>query len=229
MHPVEQYLSDMGAIRATQAGTGETSYYTALSVLLNEIGSTLNPKVRCVIQLQNKGAGMPDGGMFTADQFKTKAAKQNAGANPLTVLPPSRGVIEVKSPAEDMPGIIASEQIARYWEHYGLVLVTNYRSFTLIGRTPSGEAVELEGFTLAGTEADFWRLAAHPRTCPEPVRERFAEYLHRVMIHNAPLASPQDVAAILASYARDAKARIGHADLPALAGLREALENALGL
>ena len=229
MHPVEQYLSDMGAIRATQAGTGETSYYTALSVLLNEIGSALNPKVRCVIQLQNKGAGMPDGGMFTADQFKTKAAKQNAGANPLAVLPPSRGVIEVKSPAENMPGIIASEQIARYWEHYGLVLVTNYRAFTLIGRTPSGGAVELEGFTLAGTEAAFWRLAAHPRTCPEPVRERFAEYLHRVMIHNAPLASPQDVAAILASYARDAKARIGHADLPALAGLREALENALGL
>ena len=229
MHPVEQYLSDMGAIRATQAGTGETSYYTALSTLLNEIGSTLNPKVRCVIQLQNKGAGMPDGGMFTADQFKTKAAKQNAGANPLAVLPPSRGVIEVKSPAEGMPGILASEQVARYWEHYGLVLVTNYRAFALIGRTPSGEAVELEGFTLAGTEAEFWRLAAHPRTCPEPVRERFAEYLHRVMIHNAPLASPQDVAAILASYARDAKARIGHADLPALAGLREALENALGL
>ncbi|MEI7902518.1 MAG: type ISP restriction/modification enzyme, partial [bacterium] len=229
MNPVEQYLSDMGSIRATQAGTGETSYYTALSTLLNEIGSTLNPKVRCVIQLQNKGAGMPDGGMFTADQFKTKAAKQNAGANPLAVLPPSRGVIEVKSPAEDMPGIIASEQIARYWEHYGLVLVTNYRAFTLIGRTPSGEAVELEGFTLAGTEAEFWKLAAHPRTCPDPVRERFAEYLHRVMIHNAPLASPQDVAAILASYARDAKARIGHADLPALAGLREALENALGL
>jgi hypothetical protein len=229
MHPVEQYLSDMGAIRATQAGTGETSYYTALSTLLNEIGSTLNPKVRCVIQLQNKGAGMPDGGMFTADQFKTKAAKQNAGANPLAVLPPSRGVIEVKSPAEDMPGIIASEQIARYWEHYGLVLVTNYRAFTLIGRTPSGGAVELESFTLAGTEAEFWKLAAHPRTCPDPVRERFAEYLHRVMIHNAPLASPQDVAAILASYARDAKARIGHADLPALAGLREALENALGL
>jgi len=229
MHPVEQYLSDMGSIRATQAGTGETSYYTALSVLLNEIGSTLNPKVRCVIQLQNKGAGMPDGGMFTADQFKSKAAKQDAGANPLAVLPPSRGVIEVKSPAEEMPGILVSEQVARYWEHYGLVLVTNYRAFTLIGRTPSGEAVELEGFTLAGTEADFWRLAAHPRTCPEPVRERFAEYLHRVMIHNAPLASPQDVAAILASYARDAKARIGHADLPALAGLREALENALGL
>jgi hypothetical protein len=49
------------------------------------------------------------------------------------------------------------------------------------------------------------------------------------MTHNAPLAAPQDVAAVLASYARDAKARIEHADLPALAGLREALEHALGL
>jgi hypothetical protein len=138
-------------------------------------------------------------------------------------------VIEVKSPAEDMPGIIVSEQIARYWDHYGLVLVTNYRAFTLIGRTVSGQAVELESFTLAATEADFWKLAAHPRTCPDALRERFAEYLYRAMTHNAPLAAPQDVAAILASYARDAKARIEHADLPALAGLREALEHALGL
>ncbi|MDD3546564.1 MAG: N-6 DNA methylase, partial [Kiritimatiellae bacterium] len=229
MNPVEQYLSDMGAIRSTGAGTVETSYYTALSTLLNEIGKKPSPKVRCVIQLQNKGAGMPDGGMFTADQFRSKAAKEDAGANPLKTLPPSRGVIEVKSPAEDMAGIIASEQIARYWDHYGLVLVTNYRAFTLIGRTATGHAVELESFTLAATEAEFWKLAAHPRTCPDALRERFAEYLYRAMTHNAPLASPQDVAAVLASYARDAKARIEHADLPALAGLREALEHALGL
>ena len=197
MHPVEQYLSDIGAIRATGAGTGETSYYTALSVLLNEIGSKLSPKVRCVIQLKDKGPGLPDGGMFTADQFKSKAAKakENADKTPLAFLPPTRGVIEVKSPAEDMPSIIASEQIARYWDHYGLVLVTNYRIFTLIGRTPSGTPLELESFTLADTEAAFWKLAAQPRTCPAVIRDRFAEYLYRVMIHNAPLTSPQDVAA----------------------------------
>ena len=229
MDPVERYLSDIGEIRATGAGTVETSYYPALSTLLNEIGKRPTPKVRCVIQLQNKGAGMPDGGMFTADQFRSKAAKQNAGANPLETLPPSRGVIEVKSPAEDLADIIASEQIARYWDYYGLVLVTNYRAFTLIGRTATGHAVELERFTLAATEAEFWKLAAHPRTCPDGLRERFAEYLYRAMTHNAPLAKPHDVAAILASYARDAKARIEHADLPALAGLREALELALGL
>lgn len=93
MQPVEQYLRDIGAIRATGAGTGETSYYPALSTLLNEIGSKLSPKVRCVIQLKNKGGGMPDGGMFTADQFKSKTARENANKNPLDILPPTRGVV----------------------------------------------------------------------------------------------------------------------------------------
>ncbi len=172
---------------------------------------------------------MPDGGLFTADQFRSQAARQSTEANPFAVLLPSRGAIEVKAPAEDLKSVIADEQIARYWERYGVVLVTNYRAFTLIGRTVSGQPVELEGFSLADSEAEFWRLAAHPRTCPPAVHQRFNEYLLRVMIHNAPLASPQDVAGILASYARDAKARIEPADLPALAGLREALEQALGL
>lgn len=43
------------------------------------------------------------------------------------------------------------------------------------------------------------------------------------------LASPEDVAWFLASYARDAKARIEGVDLPALSAVREALEEALGL
>jgi hypothetical protein len=101
MNSVEQYLNDMGAIRATGAGTAETSYYTALSTLLNEIGKKPTPNVRCVIQLQNKGAGMPDGGMFTADPFKSKAAKQEAGANPLkNILRPRRqGAHRTRRPA----------------------------------------------------------------------------------------------------------------------------------
>jgi len=86
MNVVEQYLADMGAIRATQAGTGETSYYPALSNLLNAIGASLSPKVRCVMQLQNKGAGMPDGGFFTADQLRVKALKEQTGKNLLSIL-----------------------------------------------------------------------------------------------------------------------------------------------
>jgi hypothetical protein len=37
---------------------------------LNEIGKTLKPRVKCIINLQNLGAGLPDGGFFTQDQFQ---------------------------------------------------------------------------------------------------------------------------------------------------------------
>jgi hypothetical protein len=49
------------------------------------------------------------------------------------------------------------------------------------------------------------------------------------MLQTAPLAAPKDVAWFLASYARDAKARIEGVALPALDTLRAALEEALGL
>lgn len=56
------------------------------------------------------------------------------------------------------------------------------------------------------------------------------EYLKRVLLCAAPLNNPRDVAWFLASYARDARARLAEKpDLPALAALRGALENALGL
>jgi len=51
-----------------------------------------------------------------------------------------------------------------------------------------------------------------------------------VLLQAAPITSPADVAWFLASYARDAKARLEHhSDLPALANIRQALENALGI
>lgn len=49
------------------------------------------------------------------------------------------------------------------------------------------------------------------------------------MVEAAPLASPSDVAWFLASYARDARARIEAIDLPALETVRTALEESLGL
>lgn len=49
------------------------------------------------------------------------------------------------------------------------------------------------------------------------------------MLHAAPLATSQDLAAFLASYARDARIRLENHDLPGLASLREALETALGM
>lgn len=51
-----------------------------------------------------------------------------------------------------------------------------------------------------------------------------------MLLHQAPLAKPEDVAFFLASYARDAMARVEEqATLPAFAELRAALQEALGL
>jgi len=192
--------------------------------LLNEIGKTLKPKVRCVINLANRGAGIPDGGLFTADQIK------KADPNPMTGQKPARGVIEVKGPADEVQKIAHSEQVKRYVREYGLVLVTNLRDFLLVAPGVSGMPYGLEGFTLAKSREDFWALASHPQKTAKEHGERFCEYLKRVMLSNAPLTAPQDVAWFLASYARDSKSRVlNHKDLSALNTVRAALEEALGM
>ena len=226
---VERYLTDIGEIRGTRSNVPETSFYPALERLLTDIGKTLSPKVRCVINLANKGAGLPDGGLFSADQFRRKARDPKTEGNPFLVQNPSRGVIEAKPPSEDVRQVAESEQVERYWKRYGMMLVTNFRAFALIGKGASGQPCILESFALAESEQEFWRLISHPRQAAAAHGERMLEYLKRVLLHNAPLAAPQDVAGILASYARDARLRIERADLPALTTLRQALEDALGL
>ena len=120
-------------------------------------------------------------------------------------------------------------QVTRYWGKYRQVLVTNYRDFVLVGQDLTGQPVKLETYRLAASESAFWEAASHPRRTAQEHGERLVEYLKRVMLHAAPLTGPQDVAWFLASYARDARARLEGKDLPALAGLRAALEEALGL
>ena len=226
---IEQYLTDMVEIYGTRANAPETSFYPALEKLLTHIGQKLNPKVRCVINLANRGAGIPDGGLFTADQFSRKARTAKVDNNPFLAQSPARGVIEAKPLSADVGSIAGTEQVERYWKRYGMVLVTNFRSFALICKGPTGQPCILESFSLADSESDFWRVAAHPKKTATERGERMLEYLRRVLLHNAPLAEPKDVATILASYAHDARLRIEHADLPALANLRHALEEALGL
>ena len=223
MNPLETYFRDLRDIRATGAAVAETSFYPVLSNLLNEIGKTLKPKVRCVINPANTGAGLPDGGLFTADQIKKD------DPDPMKGQAPSRGVMEVKSTAEEVATVAAGEQVERYCKKHGLVLVTNYRDFMLVARDPSGKVSPLESYRLAASEEEFWAAAAHPRTAAEKHGERFTGYLMRAMQHNVPLADPKDLAWFLASYARDALARVKGSNLPALASLRTALEESLGM
>ena len=228
-NPIERYLTDMGEIWRSRANVAETSFYPALERLLTDIGKTLSPKVRCIINPANRGAGLPDGGLFSADQFRRKTGGENNNENPFLVQNPSRGVIEAKPPADDVRRVAGTEQVERYWKRYGMVLVTNFRAFALIGQGPSGKPCALESFSLVESESEFWRLTAHPRLAAAEHGERMLEYLKRVLLLNATLAAPQDVAGILASYAHEALLRIEKADLPALTGLRKALEDALGL
>ena len=57
---VEEYLAELRRIRATGAGTGELSYYPPLNNLLNAVGGSMRPRVSCVSQLAQQGAGHPD-------------------------------------------------------------------------------------------------------------------------------------------------------------------------
>jgi hypothetical protein len=69
----------------------------------------------------------------------------------------------------------------------------------------------------------------NPRQFAQEQEEQFTEYLKRVMLQSASIATPKDLAWFLASYAKDAKARVEKTDLPALETLRTALEEALGV
>jgi len=221
--PVSAYLAELRDIRASGA-VPETSGYGALATLLNDVGHKLKPKVRCTINPRNRGAGIPDGGLFTANQY------QKGGADPLEGQLPARGAIEVKPVGDDVHVVAESEQVRRYLAIYRQVLVTTYRGFVLLGYDLDGQPDILESFSLAATEAGFWALAAHPQGKEaRAAGERLADFLRRVMLRPAPIASPQELAWFLASYAREARARAEERDLPALTTTRKALEESLGM
>ena len=224
-HLLASFLSAAKSVHSTGGGTKETSYYTAINNLLDGAGQQLLPKVRCIMQLKNLGAGNPDGGLFTADQFdrKTGSAKDLGQ--------PSRGVIEVKAPAEPVDDTATTGQITKYWDRYKLVLVTNLRDWLLLGQR-GGQRVTLERFSLATDEPSFWALASQPTKAQTERGQAFEDFLARVLQHNAPLAAPKDLAFLLASYAREARHRVEHATPVAarqLDGLQKSLESSLGV
>ena len=216
---LDLYLDDVRRVRALKAGTAETSYYPALGALLNGVGSQLRPRVFC-LHHPSGDAGIPDFGLFEQAQFRRDEAPTWAA----TVIP-ERGVVEVKGASHKIDTLVKSKQVReQYLPAYGLVLATNLWQFRLLDA--GGTLVET--FDLAVDEAGFWALAAGSR--PDTLRGRFNDFLQRCLLTRAPLARPSDVAFFLASYAREALARLAdRAQLPALGGLRKGMEDALGI
>ncbi len=128
MNPLENYLQNLYLIRSSGSAVKETSYYGTLENLFNEVGKTLKPRVRCIINIKNQGAGIPDGGFYTAEQFQKQASAELRDGQL-----PARGCIEVKSTGESVADVALSAQVMRYVNRYRQVLVTNYRGFVLVG------------------------------------------------------------------------------------------------
>ena len=219
---VEDYLTDLRKIRASGGGTGERSYYPPLTNLLNAVGSTLKPKVFCISELAQQGAGHPDIGLY--------AAKQVQKGKPLQGQIPECGVLEVKSADDDAWLTVGSDQVSKYWSKYRLVLVTNTRDFVLLGEDSAGQPTKLETFRIAESVTDFESRLQTPRAFAKNVGAALGEYLSRALSHRAALVEPKDLAQLLASYARDGLGRVEAAgDAPSLNIVRSAIEEALGV
>ena len=219
---VETYFADLGRVHASGGATGERSSYGPLAQLLNAVGAALKPKVFCVGELADQGAGHPDFGLYAAKQVQKGKVRQGQT--------PERGVVEVKAAGDDAWLTAAGGQVSRYRGRYRLVLVTNTRAFVLVGEDAAGRAVRLETFRLADDADDFRRKLEKPRAFAREVGAGLGEYLCRALSHRAALAEPKDLAWLLASYARDGLARVEAAgSAPSLEAVRKALEEALGV
>lgn len=208
-------------------GVKETSGYGALQTLLNSVGTDLKPSpVRCVLHPSSVGAGIPDGGLFTREQlqplgreFEPKSALE---------LIPARGVVEIKGVAANLNDLIFSPQVRKYLEKYRKVVCTNYREFAVV-EIQGDTARTLEAFSLETSESAFWAATQDLPAFVKKHEESLRAFLERALLYGAPLASPQAVAAFMASCAREAKVRVDRANVPALDRVRSSLEVALNV
>ena len=219
---VAAYCAELQRVHASGGATGERSSYGPLSTLLSGVGALLRPKVFCVGELANQGAGHPDFGLYGARQVQRGRPREGQI--------PERGVVEVKGANDDAWPTATGDQVSRYWERYRLVLVTNLRHFVLVGEDSGGRPAKLESFQLAESAEAFWQALEKPQAFARSAGAGLGEYLSRALSHRAALSEPKDLAWLLASYARDGLARVEAAgDAPQLSAVRTALEEALGV
>ena len=108
---VESYFTELRLVRGSGGATNERSLYVPLANLLNAVGGTLRPKVFCVQELADQGAGHPDFGLYTTQQVQK--GKPKSGQKP------ERGVVEVKPVADDAWLTVSGDQVSRYWDGTG--------------------------------------------------------------------------------------------------------------
>ena len=135
MTALESYVQTFAVWRS--ATVPETSYYDQIKALLDDAGAAIRPAIKAIVHLKDSGAGIPDLGLY-ADHQPTDQK-------------PAHGVVEAKPISSDLLTTANSPQVARYAQHYGQVLVTNYYQFILVTRGDDGGIVLEERYDLALT------------------------------------------------------------------------------
>ena len=141
---LHDYLIDLRRISKTGQAVPETSYYGAMETLFNTVGQGLEQPVFCVLNPRNRGAGIPDGGLFldTASE-EVRVDRPGFGRQP------ERGVIEAKPTSQDIDALARSEQVRKYLAQYGQVLATNFYQFVLVTRAADGSARDIGQSTVS--------------------------------------------------------------------------------
>ena len=134
-------------------------------------------------------------------------------------------MVEIKPAERSLDTLANDEQIRRYLDQYGLVLITNLREFRLL-RLEAGAVLVLERYVLSPTAETFWSA---PVASFAKHKDLLPDFLARVMLYKAPLVQPKDVAWVLASYAREARARAEDHPLASFETVKRALTQSLGI
>lgn len=175
---VETYLAKLYRLRSTGGATAETSFYSALEEMLNAIGHDLKPKVFCLSQLADQGAGHPDLGLFTAPQCQRGQPRQG-------VLP-ERGV--VRSQTAEGKRLVHSRN-ASGKQVLGPLSIRGGDQLPLLPHgwrgSQNGKAASLEGYQLATTEEAFWEVARTAQSSAKAFGKSFGEYLRRALTQSA--------------------------------------------
>lgn len=219
---IEDYLQALADHRLMGA-RNERHGYPALRTMLDGVGAGLSPVVRCVTDPQGSGGDQPDVAFYTFGQFD----RQGGGLMPGAL--PDRGVAEVKKPEADLRQIAGGEQVGRYLERFGLVLVTNYREFLLLDRVHRDPAKPLEFCALADSADEWAEALRHPARAAKQRGLPVLECLGRALRAAAPLSDPKDLAWYLASYAREARFLLEIRPEAEWSQFQEALEVSLGV
>lgn len=219
---VATYIADTKSLAKLDSST-ETTFYPAIRTVLTEIlrSQRLPFEVRTgTAETKPGGINMPDFVLGDNTGFVGVFGE---------VKPPGVGLAELANSTEQ------NDQIGRYLAKTGVVIVSNVRGFGLVACVPGFQRdpatpVPPQKRDLLKT-VDLWSAstgAGAKMTVDEDVIALFVEIVTRSVTDFAPIASPEDLAKVLARQARDAKDALPD-DLKPVQGLLDDYKTALGL